>query len=175
MKFFLAILLLLASYGSAQAQNTGTLKGKLVDTVGKQVLKDASITVLDARDSTLEVFGLAKSDGSFVLENISLGEMILQIKFQGYEPLSRKLQFTKLNHTIDLGTVYLQLAANDLGNVTVTQSPITIKKDTVEFNASSFKTKPNAVMEDVLKKLPGVQVDKDGSIKAQGENVQRVL
>ncbi|MFX8852481.1 hypothetical protein ABTM75_19280, partial [Acinetobacter baumannii] len=53
--------------------------------------------------------------------------------------------------------------------------PMTLKKDTVEFNASSFKTKPNAVMEDLLKKLPGVQVDKDGTVKAQGEQVQRVL
>ncbi|MGL6068838.1 MAG: hypothetical protein ACRC0I_08760, partial [Sediminibacterium sp.] len=52
---------------------------------------------------------------------------------------------------------------------------MTLKKDTVEFNASSFKTKPNAVMEDLLKKLPGVQVDKDGTVKAQGEQVQRVL
>lgn len=175
MKNILIVLLLLTAYIPVRAQQTGTLKGKLVDTVGKQVLKDASITVLDARDSTLEVYGLAKPDGSFLLQNIGLGEMILQIRFQGYEPLSRKLQFTKQQPSIDLGLVYLQMAATDLGNVTVTQSPMTIKKDTVEFSASSFKTKPNAVMEDVLKKLPGVQVDKDGSIKAQGENVQRIL
>ncbi|MEN9598709.1 MAG: hypothetical protein RL596_1020, partial [Bacteroidota bacterium] len=158
-----------------QAQNTGTLKGKLIDSVGKQILKDASITILDAKDSTLEVFGLTKQDGSFSIENISFGEMIVQIKFAGYETYAKKVNFSKANTRIDLGAVYLKQAANDLGNVTVTQSPMTIKKDTVEFNASSFKTKPNAVMEDLLKKLPGVQVDKDGTVKAQGEQVQRVL
>lgn len=157
------------------AQNTATLKGKLVDSVGKQALKDASITVLEAKDSTLDVFGLAKADGSFIVEKISFGEMIVMIKFQGYEAYSKKINFSKANSVVDLGTIYLRLAANDLGEVTVTQSPITIKKDTVQFNASSFKTKPNAVMEDLLKKLPGVQVEADGTVKAQGENVQRIL
>ncbi|TXT34289.1 MAG: TonB-dependent receptor [Chitinophagaceae bacterium] len=159
----------------ATAQQTGSIKGKLIDTIGKQVLKDASVTVLNGGDSTLEVFGLSKQDGSFLVENIPLGWMILQIKFQGYEPIAKKINFTKENSKIDLGLVYLNINANDLGNVTVTQSPIIIKKDTVEFSASSFKTKPNAVMEDLLKKLPGVQVDKDGTVKSQGEQVQRVL
>lgn len=171
------LLLVLGMFSSMalMAQNTATLKGKLVDSVGKQVLKDASITILEAKDSTLDVFGLAKADGSFVVEKISFGEMIVMIKFQGYEAYSKKINFSKTNALVDLGTIYLRLAANDLGEVTVTQSPITIKKDTVQFNASSFKTKPNAVMEDLLKKLPGVQVEADGTVKAQGENVQRVL
>lgn len=171
------LLLVLGIFSSVAllSQNTATLKGKLIDSVGKQALKDASITVLEAKDSTLDVFGLAKADGSFVVEKISFGEMIVMIKFQGYEAYSKKINFSKANASVDLGTIYLRLAANDLGEVTVTQSPITIKKDTVQFNASSFKTKPNAVMEDLLKKLPGVQVEADGTVKAQGENVQRIL
>lgn len=170
---FLVLLLLTGVVG--MAQNTATLKGKLIDSVGKQPLKDASITILEAKDSTLDVFGLAKADGSFQVDRISFGEMIVLIKFQGFEAYSKKINFSKANSSVDLGTIYMKLAANDLGEVTVTQSPITIKKDTVEFNASSFKTKPNAVMEDLLKKLPGVQVEADGTVKAQGENVQRIL
>ena len=171
------LLLVLGMFSSIalMAQNTATLKGKLVDSVDKQALKDASITILEAKDSTLDVFGLAKADGSFTVEKISFGEMIVMIKFQGYEAYTKNVNFSKANASVDLGTIYLRLAANDLGEVTVTQSPITIKKDTVQFNASSFKTKPNAVMEDLLKKLPGVQVEADGTVKAQGENVQRVL
>jgi hypothetical protein len=171
------LLLVLGIFSSValMSQNTATLKGKLIDSVGKQALKDASITVLEAKDSTLDVFGLAKADGSFVVEKISFGEMIVMIKFQGYETYAKKINFSKANANVDLGAIYLKLAANELGEVTVTQSPITIKKDTVQFNASSFKTKPNAVMEDLLKKLPGVQVEADGTVKAQGENVQRIL
>jgi hypothetical protein len=160
---------------SAFSQTAGTVKGKLIDSLNKQSLKDATVTLLDARDSTLEVFGLAREDGSFSISNISFGDMLLQVKFQGYEPLSKKLTFSKANATIDLGILYLRQAATDLGNVTVTQSVIQMKKDTIEFNASSFKTKPNAVAEDLLKKMPGMEVSKDGTIKSQGELVQRVL
>ena len=60
-------------------------------------------------------------------------------------------------------------------DVVVTQSPIQVKKDTIEYAASQFQTKPNAVAEDLLKKLPGVDVAANGTIKAQGETVQRIL
>lgn len=175
MKQFFLLLTFMFVFTDLMSQNIGSVKGKLIDTVAKQPLKDASVTLLDAKDSTLELFGLAKQDGTFLLENVAMGEFILQIKFQGYESVTQKINLQKTNPQIDIGLVYLKIAANDLGNVTVTQSPISIKKDTVEFNTAAFKTKPNAVMEDVLKKLPGVQVDKDGNVKAQGEQVQRIL
>jgi len=166
-------LVLLVSF--ANAQSVATVKGILIDSLNKQSLKDASIVVLAASDSSLEVFTLAKADGSFIINNAPFGEMLVQVKFQGYEPFSKKITFSAKNSNVDLGKIYLQTAANDLGNVTVTQSPVQMKKDTVEFTASAFKTKPNAVAEDLLKKIPGIQVDKDGGIKAQGETVQRVL
>lgn len=160
---------------TVSAQTTGTLKGKLIDSLNKQSLKDASVTVLDGKDSTLEVFGLARVDGSFSILNIPMGEMIVQVKFQGYEPFSKRISFTTAKTTVDLGNIYLKTASNDLGNVTVTQSVIQMKKDTMEVSASAFKTKPNAVAEDLLRKIPGMEVDKSGAIKSQGEAVQRVL
>lgn len=159
----------------ASAQTTGSIKGKLVDSLNKQSLKDASIIVLDARDSILEVFGLANADGSFSILNISMGAKIIHVKFQGYEPFSKEEVFSQQNVNVNLGTIYLRTASKDLGNVTVTQSVIQMKKDTMEISASAFKTKPNAVAEDLLKKIPGMEVAKDGSVKSQGESVQRVL
>jgi hypothetical protein len=173
-KILTAFVLLFIAY-TATAQTSATLKGKLVDSVGKQSLKDASVTILDAKDSTLDVFGLTKADGSFLISNITFGEMIVDIKFQGYEPFSKKIVFSKTNNSVDLGNIYMKIAANDLGNVTVTQSVIRMKNDTMEVSASAFKTKPNAVAEDLLKKVPGIQVDKSGNITAQGEQVQRIL
>lgn len=157
------------------AQNSGTVKGKLIDSVGKQSLKDASITVLESKDSTLEVFGLAKPDGTFELKNISFGKMLVQITFQGYRPINKTITLSKENALVDLGDLNMLVQSKDLQEVIVQTSPITIRKDTIEYNAGSFKTKPNAVVEDLLKKLPGVEVAKDGSIKAQGETVARVL
>ncbi len=160
---------------AASAQNTGSIKGKLLDTLNKQSLKDASIAILDGKDSTLEVAALARADGSFSLLNIPFGTMIVQIKFQGYEPYSKTITFSSANANVDLKTIYLKTASNDLGNVTVTESVIRMKKDTMEVSASAFKTKPNAVAEDLIRKIPGMEVAKDGSIKSQGEAVQRVL
>jgi len=74
-----------------------------------------------------------------------------------------------------IDTVFRKGKADTLAPVVVEQSPIIVKKDTVEYLADAFKTKPNAVVEDLLKKLPGVQVDKSGTITAQGEQVTRVL
>ncbi len=157
------------------AQTTGSVKGKLIDSLGKQSLKDASVTVVDTKDSSVIVFGLAKADGSFEIRNIPYGSFLLHVSFAGYDPVYKRITVSSTVPVADMGTVFLLVKANDLGNVTVTQSPITMRKDTIVFDASQFKTKPNAVVEDLIKKLPGMDVDKAGNIKSQGETVQRVL
>ena len=169
----LTICMLLSSlYCVSQSTN---INGKLIDSVGKQSLENASISLLDSKDSTLEQFALSKSNGFFELKNIPIGLYLLQISFQGFEVISKKIQVNKDQPMIQLGNLYLKQQTKDLGNVTVTIAPISIKKDTIEYNAGSFKTKPNALAEDLLKKMPGIQVDKDGNVKASGEDVQRVL
>ena len=169
---FLSITLFITLPAVAQR---GTLKGRLIDSVSHQSLSSASITVLDAQDSTLEVFGLSHEDGVFELKNISSGNFLVKITFQGYKTVRKKFTVSKDKLLTDLGNIYMKIKANELEEVIVTESPIVIKKDTIEYNAGSFKTKPNAVVEDLLKKLPGVEVAKNGTITAQGETVQRVL
>ncbi|SJZ49931.1 outer membrane beta-barrel family protein [Sediminibacterium ginsengisoli] len=175
MKKILTCLCMCASVFFGFGQTTGTIKGKLTDTLSKQTLKDASVTVLNAGDSTLEMAGLSKADGSFEIGNIPFGSYIVHVAFQGFDPFYRNISLSKTNAVHDLGNIILHVHENDLGMVTVTQSPITVRNDTIEYNASSFKTKPNAVVEDLLKKFPGMDVDKNGGVKAQGETVQRIL
>lgn len=153
---------------------SGVIKGQLKDTASKQNLQGATISVLD-KDSTLISFGIAKADGAFQVNNVPFGSNLLLISFQGFRSEYRTVNVSKENPVSDLGTIMLTDVSKDLGNVTVVNAPVTIKGDTTEFNANSFKTKPNASTEDLLKKLPGVQVEKDGTVKAQGENVKRVL
>ncbi len=174
-KHYLFLIIALYFFSNSVIAQRGTLKGRLIDSVSHQSLSSASITVLDAQDSTLEVFGLSHEDGSFELKNISMGTFLVKITFQGYKTFRRKIALNKEKLLIDLGDVYLKIKTNELEEVIVTESPIVIKKDTIEYNAGSFKTKPNAVVEDLLKKLPGVEVAKNGTITAQGETVQRVL
>ncbi|MES2005209.1 MAG: outer membrane beta-barrel protein [Bacteroidota bacterium] len=174
-KRILPVLLLLLITSAVIGQTSGNIKGKLIDSIAKQSLKDASITLLDPKDSTVELLGLSKTDGSFEMNGVLFGTYLIRISFQGYESVYKHITLAKASPESNLGSIYMKQVVNDLGNVTVTQSPITIKKDTIEYNASSFKTKPNAVVEDLLKKFPGMDVDKSGTIKAQGETVQRVL
>jgi hypothetical protein len=159
----------------AQTKNTGTIKGKLVDSVSHQNLKDGTVSVLSSADSSPVVYGLSKADGSFVIENVPFGSYIFQATFQGYGQVEKKFSLSEANAEYNPGSIYLAPLPTDLGNVTVRTTPIVIKGDTTEFNASSFKTKPNSTAEDLLKKLPGVEVDKEGAVTAQGQTVTRVM
>lgn len=159
---------------AALSQNSGTIKGQLKDTGFRQSLLGATISVLD-KDSTLLSYGLAKADGSFQVNGIPFGNVLVLISLQKFDAIYKNIVVSKDHPLADMGAIYLTVAAKDLGNVTVVSAPVTIKGDTTEFNAGSFKTKPNASAEDLLKKLPGMQVEKDGTVKAQGENVTKVL
>ncbi|MDE3142882.1 MAG: outer membrane beta-barrel protein [Bacteroidota bacterium] len=175
MKKFIFTAILSLMCGILFAQTVGTVKGKLIDSIGKQSLKDASVEILIAKDSSRSMLGLAKADGSFEIKNIPLGNYIIRISFQSYVSQFRNIKIAKANQEINVGNIYLVYSSDRLPDVVVTQSPVQIKKDTVEFNASNFTVKPNAVAEDLLKKIPGMDVDKSGAIKSQGETVQRVL
>lgn len=175
MKHIFTLFCLLIIVQVSFSQNNPSLKGKVIDSTAKQNLKDAAISVLSPKDSTVESFALAKADGSFEVKGFSLGTYLVQVSFNGYGSFFKTITFNKQSPVVDLGTVYLLPQASELEGVSVVASPVQIKGDTTEFNAGSFKTKPNATAEDLLKKLPGVQVEKDGSVKAQGQTVKRVL
>ena len=158
------------------AQNQGVISGKLIDSVGKQSLKSASVSVIEPNDSSVLEFGLSKDKGVFLIKNIPLGYYIIQISFQGFKTVSRKITLSEEQPNIDLGNIYMKQESKELDEVIVTTiKPIIVKDDTIQYSASSFKTKPNAVVEDLLKKLPGVTVDGDGNVAAQGEQVQRIF
>lgn len=172
---YLLFLLLVTNALFAQTKTTGTVKGRLIDSVSHQNLKDATVSILNPKDSSLVSYGLSKADGSFSIDNVPFGSYIFYITFQGYEEIQKRFSIDADNSDYTPGTLNMNSLPADLGNVTVRTSPITIKGDTTEFSASQFKTKPNSTAEDLLKKLPGVEVDKDGAVTAQGQTVTRVM
>jgi hypothetical protein len=175
----IVLLLFLCAGGvmvNAQRSATGSIQGKLLDTSSSQILKAATISLLNTTDSSLISYTISDDDGMFKLDKVDQGTYLLQIVYQGYAVRHRKVTISADKLSVNLGNIYLKALTNTLEDVVVKSSPpIMVKKDTVEFNAGSFTTKPNAVAEDLLKKLPGVDVDKDGNVKAQGEQVQRIL
>lgn len=161
----------------AMAQNNGSIKGNLVDTIMKQPVSGVTITILQSADSSLVTFGRSDKDGSFNIRYLPLGNYRLLATHIGYRNYSKNFAITIDRKEIDAGFIVMNSKAALLEEVTVTQEkpPVVFRNDTIEFNSGSFKTKPNAVVEDLLKKLPGIQVDKDGKIKANGEEVKRIL
>jgi len=158
----------------AQQKTTGSIKGTLVDAMNKLPLPDATVTLMSPEDSTAVGFGVTASTGSFHLKNIPAGPYIFYISYTGYNPLVRNIEIAPLLLEIDMDTVLLYTDTSMMAGVVVTAPPIKVKEDTVEFRAGSFKTLPNATAEDLFKKLPGVEVDKDGNITSQGEPITKI-
>lgn len=175
-KNFTLFFLLLVLATAVQAQKTdGSIRGKLMDTLAKASIPDATISLIKTADSSLITFTLSNKQGVFEIKGLVEGDYKLVISHQSYQPFSKLVTIKALQWQVELGDLIVEKNIKSLGEVVVTSNvPIVVKNDTVQFNADAFKTKPNATAEDLLKKLPGVEVDKDGNVKAQGEQVQKV-
>ncbi|WP_153799477.1 TonB-dependent receptor [Foetidibacter luteolus] len=155
---------------------TSTVKGRIVDTSVNKGLAYATVSLVNAGDSTLVTFSRADSSGWFRFSNIEKGSYLISASYVGYGPVWHPVKVTGNMATQDIGLVHLINIAR-LANVTVADKrpPVTINNDTLEFNTENFKTQPNAVVEEMLKKMPGVTIDNDGTIKVNGQTVRRVL
>jgi hypothetical protein len=159
-----------------QAQKTpASVKGIVFDTVSKRGLAYATISIVKASDSTLVSFGRADSTGKFKLGSLDRGKYLLSSSYVGFVPVWKYIEL-KEGEELNVGNIDMTDVLN-AGNVTVNarRAPVTINNDTVEFNTENFKTQPNAVVEDLLKKLPGVTVDNDGTVRVNGQRINRVL
>ncbi|MDP9076488.1 MAG: TonB-dependent receptor [Bacteroidota bacterium] len=153
------------------------LKGVVIDTSANLMLKDAVVIILNSRDSIIRKFTRTQSDGRFLMNGVAQGSFILYISYPGYAGYSEKFTLDSSQTTRDFNNIGLVLKTNLLKEVIVrgTVSAIRIKGDTTEYNAKAYKLSPNAKVEDLLKRLPGIQVDKDGKISAQGQTINKVL
>lgn len=159
---------------AARAQS-GVIRGKVVDGKTKEPLEYAAITI-STNDSLKVVGAISNQAGEFTLSKIPVGSYQLKISYLGYKSVTRPVSITATSSFVELGSLFIEPDGVTLNEVTVKAEkiPVTIRKDTVEFNADSYKTRPNANTEELLKKLPGVEVDRDGNITIQGQRVSRL-
>jgi hypothetical protein len=142
--FFSASLLVFLATGlSAFAQYDGSIRGHLQDTVSSVPVPDATITVLDAKDSSLVSFSRSLPSGRFRIPALNRGIYRLLVTHIGYRSTSRIFMITDLIRDPDLGLIVLTSKASLLDSVTVEQAavPVTIRHDTIEFNAGSNPTR----------------------------------
>ena len=159
------------------AQRNGGVSGLAYDSAAQQPVAMATVTILDKKDSSLVTFTMTGPDGKFDLKGIANGEYRLLITHVNYHNSNSLFTISDAKKKAELGNITMTDLSKMLTEAVVRNEapPITMIADTIQYNAGSFKTAPNASVEQLLKKLPGVKVEKDGSIKAQGEKVQRVL
>ena len=172
MKYVAFVLLTLVSF-NVSAQGF-ILKGTVRDTVDKKVLKNASIVLLNLKDSVLYKTTRTQDDGHFDLSEVNKGSYILMISYPQYADYLEKIE---LNESVDLKIIPLNTKVHLLKEVIIknTVSAIRVKGDTTEYKADSFRVTPNADVQELLKKMPGFQVNSKGEITTQGEKVNKVL
>lgn len=158
----------------ARAQQEHDVRGSVADSAGA-TLQNAMVVALSREDSVLVKYALTNSGGNFVLENLPAGAYILQVTMIGYAAMRSDFDVTDAD--VDLGPVTMSMEAIEVDSlvVSIEHVPFINRRDTLSYNVNAFPTPPNALVEDLLRRLPGVSVDPDGTITAQGEEVQNVL
>ena len=171
-QLFLVFLLCWTSLSFSQTKFK--ISGKVIAEQDSLMLESATVYLETVKDSTLVTYSITDKNGQFSFEDKAYTDKLrLIISLIGFETYNREITITKSD--INLGTIKMP-NANFLDEVVIkSRSPITVKKDTLEFNVASFKTKKDANVEDLLKELPGVEVDDDGKITINGKEVNKIL
>ncbi len=169
-----ALLCLVVSLSYAQTPARFQIQGTTADT-SSTPLGSATVMLLQRKDSSLVNFSRTNEKGVFTLRNVKRGDYLLKITYVGYIPFQQDIVFSD-KEIMDLGTLKLKPITKELFEVVIktARAPLSIKGDTIEYNAASFKVPPGSTVEDLLRKLPGVQIDQNGNIVAQGQQVQKV-
>lgn len=143
----------------------------------KTPLIGASVVLLNPIDSVLVAFGTSDENGLFEIKNVKSDSFKIQITYLGFGTLEKIIFVGGENAILDQGVITMFAADNMLDEVVVKSEyiPIAIKKDTIEYNADAYRVRPNATVEELLKKLPGIEVDASGTITAQGEEIKKVM
>ncbi|MDR6942225.1 outer membrane beta-barrel protein [Mucilaginibacter pocheonensis] len=170
---FLILSLTFLSIFNTYAQTTHDVSGTVADST-KLSLPGSSIKLVsNGGDSTMSI---ADANGKFIFAGVKGSKITLTISSIGFTAVKKHFALDNDNKPVDLGNIILQPQTNMLNQVTIVgaANPITLKEDTVVYNAGSYKVRENAPAEDLLKKLPGVDVDVNGNITTQGKQVTKV-
>jgi hypothetical protein len=156
---------------------TGETRGVVRDSVRNYALQSATLAIYTISDAALVSYQLANASGGFNFKNLPVDTKLkIVASYVGYQQLSKSFIIPAAQRTTDLKVLYMQSSNVTLRDFVVSAvPPVRINGDTLEFNADAFKLDPNAVAEDLLRKLPGITIWGDGTITVNGKKVNNVL
>ena len=150
------------------------VKGTVIDSSNNKPIDKAVIGLVIKDKPSDTTYTFTNEKGEFSFDPVPASNFAVIITNSGYGTVAKFIPVKQVEKTINIGIVILAPRGKLLDELVVKSAPIVVKEDTVEYRADAFKVKEGAVVEDLLKKLPGVEVDKDGNVKAQGKSVTRV-
>ncbi|HMO61608.1 MAG TPA: TonB-dependent receptor [Ferruginibacter sp.] len=171
--FTLFTVTLICSINHSYAQ-TGSITAKLEDDTDKKPIIGATVALLLRKDSSLVMQTVSDRTGTILFNKLAPDSFIIQAKALDYQDLWIFLTLKEGEN--DMGIYSMFRKGKDLDAVTIVSKapPVSQKDDTLQYNASQFKVNPDATAEDIIKKMPGITVDRAGTVTAQGEQVRKI-
>lgn len=168
--------ILLALTATAISASPATVKGIVKDGEGEP-LPGTTLQLISLPDTVRTAYMISQPDGSFSFNNIKKGKYVLLLSMTGMEDKGKNIEIKEQRQEINLGTITMSENAVMLKEAVVTgiKTAVIAKQDTIEFNADSFHTSPNSTVNELLKKLPGVEIGSDGSITSNGKSIKKIL
>nr|WP_277464453.1 TonB-dependent receptor [Parabacteroides sp. PF5-6] len=153
------------------------MKGTIVEEGTNTPVEQATVRLLNVKDSTLINGVASEKNGNFTLKNVPSGNYLLHVSFIGFDPLYQPLQITGNTNPVNVGKLELSDGAVLLGDAVVMgKAPeVIVRNDTIEYNADSYKVTEGSMLEDLLKKMPGVEIDEEGNVTVNGKSVKKML
>lgn len=148
--------------------------GTVVDPDGEPLI-EASLRLLKAKDSVFVAGTTTNTDGMFRFKNVNAGKYIVEVTYVGMSKTTADITVGKSNLKMDPIKIEENSALLKEVSVVGVRTPVKVMEDTIEYNAGTYKTQPNAVVEDLFKRLPGVEVSSDGKITVNGKEVSKIL
>lgn len=172
-KFITFVAGVMSAFSLAFAQGGGTVTLSLTDSSTGEAVGFATVSITKPGNTKPYKYALSDDKGKTVFDKVAAGKYVLKAELLGYKPLTKDIE---VKGKLDLGALKMDPDKQvlDAASVSAAGNPIVIKKDTIEYNASSFKTTENDVLEDLLKKLPGVEVSEDGTVTANGQTISKI-
>lgn len=175
MKSFLLLFLTLFTL-TAGAQKV-TITGKITETSTGEALPGATVLLLSPKDSSQVTGGAANMNGAFSLPEVKAGRYLLKVSFMGYQTHMRDITLQSKRKNVDLGVISLDENAHIMKEAVVEAklAQVEMKEDTFVYNAAAYRTAEGAMLEELVKKLPGAEVDDDGNITINGKSIKKIM
>ena len=173
---FLVLLIGLSTTMLLAQSGKVTVSGSVFDKEDDSPIMQATVQLLSLPDSTMAVGNVTNNSGRFSL-SVKPGKYVLKVSFVGYLTYMKEYRLTSAKPTLNVGKIALASDAIMLSEATVTaEAPqVTVSGDTLGYNASAYRTPEGAMLEELVKKLPGAEVDDDGNVKINGKEVKKLM